>query len=532
MKRFKQISVLIFYCLVILTILYVALFKSNDVFSLRDNKIASNTIDHYECTEVEDKSAPANLKQIYTFDFHNLKDNNYTLAFYTIHQYAEVYIGDDLVYSLKPGENEYMGRTTSCTWVKVPIYYSDNGKECKIVITPVYNQVTSNTIKIYLDKEGNIYSAVLLNSLPFLIIGVIFIVIGLIYVFMFFYYVPKKHKDRSLLFMGLISATLGLWKISDIKLMPLLFPNLDLVFSFTALLMLLILPFTWMNFIKTQGYYNNYRIINITSNIDGVISLVLLLLQIFNILDLRQTLLISQLMLIVNIVLLATVAIIFSIKNKDNKLVHISTACYVLCFLGILIDIIFYYIMRDSLLSIFSFISYIIYIVTMGIMSAYSIRQVAYTDIQTGLYNRSRCHQMLDDVKVEKDTCILLFDINSLKYINDKYGHAGGDKIIVAFANIVRTHIPHNSFAGRYGGDEFMVIFEEMNENQIKAILEDIKYGVLFFNENNEMQISYSCGFAFADKNEKSTLYELFKIADEKLYKDKEIYRANNKNLD
>ena len=167
----------------------------------------------------------------------------------------------------------------------------------------------------------------------------------------------------------------------------------------------------------------------------------------------------------------------------------------------------------------------------MGIMSAYSIRQVAYTDIQTGLYNRSRCHQMLDDVKVEKNTCILLFDINSLKYINDKYGHAGGDKIIVAFANIVRTHIPHNSFAGRYGGDEFMVIFEEMNENQIKAILEDIKYGVLFFNENNEMQISYSCGFAFADKNEKSTLYELFKIADEKLYKDKEIYRANNKTL-
>ncbi len=93
------------------------------------------------------------------------------------------------------------------------------------------------------------------------------------------------------------------------------------------------------------------------------------------------------------------------------------------------------------------------------------LEQKAYIDLHTGLPNKSRCEEVLnnDDV-IENPTICMMFDLNNLKVVNDTIGHLVGDQMIMNFARFLRYVIPEKDFVGRYGGDEFMVVIYDANK--------------------------------------------------------------------
>ena len=100
----------------------------------------------------------------------------------------------------------------------------------------------------------------------------------------------------------------------------------------------------------------------------------------------------------------------------------------------------------------------------------------AYTDELTGLYYRRAYEEGLDririDVPSEKMIVVAIFDVNGLKEVNDKLGHASGDELLRGAASTIRSVYGSYVKCYRTGGDEFVVILEEPVEKL--SVLNDI----------------------------------------------------------
>ncbi len=89
--------------------------------------------------------------------------------------------------------------------------------------------------------------------------------------------------------------------------------------------------------------------------------------------------------------------------------------------------------------------------------------QMSRTDVLTGLYNRRHLDEELTRKHSEarrhaEPLCILLLDIDHFKRVNDVYGHPAGDLVLSAFADRLRAQLRAEDIAGRWGGEEFLVI--------------------------------------------------------------------------
>ena len=93
-----------------------------------------------------------------------------------------------------------------------------------------------------------------------------------------------------------------------------------------------------------------------------------------------------------------------------------------------------------------------------------SLHHVAITDGLTQIYNRKHIIGILDKeiercVRYKSDLSIFLFDIDFFKKVNDNYGHLSGDKVLVEISKRISKELRSSDSIGRYGGEEFLVIF-------------------------------------------------------------------------
>jgi diguanylate cyclase len=101
--------------------------------------------------------------------------------------------------------------------------------------------------------------------------------------------------------------------------------------------------------------------------------------------------------------------------------------------------------------------------------------QLLYTDPLTGFQNRNAFSQRGEqNIEPNYPQAIVVADLNNLKAVNDNYGHAAGDTLLVTFANLVRSQWPNGNLF-RIGGDEFLIILQATNEEQVQLELDDLR---------------------------------------------------------
>lgn len=140
-------------------------------------------------------------------------------------------------------------------------------------------------------------------------------------------------------------------------------------------------------------------------------------------------------------------------------------------------------------------------------------------DPLTQLYNRRYLTEYLDEKikEPEVEFAVALLDIDDFKGVNDTYGHIYGDKTLQEFARILKEQIKGAGIAARFGGEEFMLVFDETDKENINQILGRIatefeRYGI----ETKEITLSFSAGVENFHNEDRIT--KLFNAADEKLY--------------
>jgi diguanylate cyclase (GGDEF)-like protein len=154
---------------------------------------------------------------------------------------------------------------------------------------------------------------------------------------------------------------------------------------------------------------------------------------------------------------------------------------------------------------------------------ATEVYRLAALDQLTGLYNRRSGEQRLDQemgraLRHGRPLTILLLDMDSLKQVNDTFGHAAGDTMLKAFSDRVQKAIRGSDVAVRLGGDEFLVVLPECRADEVKHVLGRID-GLTVDVGVKKIPCSFSSGWT--DFKPGETAQELLKRGDDLLYENK-----------
>ncbi len=126
------------------------------------------------------------------------------------------------------------------------------------------------------------------------------------------------------------------------------------------------------------------------------------------------------------------------------------------------------------------------------------LRRLTNNDVLTGLPNRSYLQISLDSlVRRQVPLCLLIFDLDKFKRVNDSLGHVAGDALLCHVANRVRNHLPEEASLYRLGGDEFAVIYDgERAINQSTKLAQEIlnAFSQPFQLEQGELVVNTSIG--------------------------------------
>ena len=159
----------------------------------------------------------------------------------------------------------------------------------------------------------------------------------------------------------------------------------------------------------------------------------------------------------------------------------------------------------------------------------------AERDKLTQVYNRRAGYKMLKETKAEADSnngcfAIAFIDINNLKKVNDVYGHETGDQLIKNIVEIIKKTTRESDLVFRFGGDEFLIMFNDSDTEEVKKIMNRIQDKLEKINQsgNYNYQMSISYGIENYDSNKKINIDELISKADDKMYQFKQKYKEKH----
>jgi len=156
------------------------------------------------------------------------------------------------------------------------------------------------------------------------------------------------------------------------------------------------------------------------------------------------------------------------------------------------------------------------------------LEQSSNIDTLTGLLNRGAlqdvANAMFQRLQCTDQKFVLLFaDLDKFKDVNDKFGHAAGDRVLREFARIVREAIREADIAARFGGDEFIIIFESTTLEHAQSIAERIQGQVARWADDNEIDFSVTFGLGEAPTHGDSFAHLLEQV-DQALYHSKSTH--------
>ncbi len=152
------------------------------------------------------------------------------------------------------------------------------------------------------------------------------------------------------------------------------------------------------------------------------------------------------------------------------------------------------------------------------------IEDMAATDKLTGLLNRQAFGILIDKAFAEyrrdpRPISILLIDVDYFKSINDRFGHAGGDRVLRQFAATLRASLRASDIAARWGGEEFLVVLRNSTLDQAQRVAEQLRLKIeqaQFSVDREEVSVTISIGVSQYDGTE--PYEQLIQRADAGLY--------------
>ena len=388
--------------------------------------------------------------------------NNSWLMFYTYHQYVDIYIDQECVFSLHPSDNYKFSKTVGSSWVKVPIYEQDKGKEIIIRLTPVYDFLKEQVPRFLIGSELAIYNyqykatmlRVLLSGL-LVLIGIIAIVPAIIL------------KNGGAISLGLSSVMIGAWRLLDSSYAAFFVGERSLLIYYLAMFMLMGAAVPIANAVKNRQDPKNSLMFEIYSLIVSVVLILQLVAQLLGLIDMRQTLWMTHLLQLTGVILIL-MSLLFPGKGERKKQwLHNRRIAFFALAVAAFPDLGIFYLTGNTDDLVFTALACLI------IVLVYSVRLLRnHLDQERQLKDR-------ENQLIQSRTVVALgqirshFIFNVLNAISGmcKYDPVKADETIVRFSRYLRTNI------NILQNDELVTFRQELEHLEDYIALEQVRFG-------------------------------------------------------
>lgn len=520
----------------IIFLLYIGCNFRNEKYEVNASRNACECLD-FETVKEDDEEII--LK--YTLPIEVL--DNVSLGFQSLHQSVKVYVGDVLIYSLSAGDNAF-GKTTGWAWNFVKMHNSYQGKELIICLDSIYGKGSPPVV--YMDEELDLYMMIIRKNMVPFVICIFTMLIGIGMIGYWIYVHKKTEVGNSLLHLGTFALVLGIWSVNELPVIMLIFRG-NVAFSYLAFVALMFLPVPFILFVKDLYLDQNNKWWYIISCLSLLDISVCVGMQVLNILDMRESLYISHVTLMIMVVVVIWMTIKEMRNGQLNYKIKVNVACVGIDMFTLFLDLTLYY-LKDGDSNTFGRIGFLIHIVALGWLAtrdsaslmekgrvAELYETLAYRDQLTGLANRTAFVEDLEKRSdQEKNTSIIMLDLNDLKRCNDTLGHEAGDNYIKNASKIIDAVFRENGKCYRIGGDEFCVILPSNSKKLCKALMSSLQDRQKWHNAKfKEEKIYIAMGYAAYDGSRDKDLNDTRNRADAMMYENKqkmknETYRKEN----
>lgn len=186
----------------------------------------------------------------------------------------------------------------------------------------------------------------------------------------------------------------------------------------------------------------------------------------------------------------------------------------------------------DELLKIFAYIVILIIYCNIGtyMTNLYKRKQfadrkellrISITDPLTGVFNRIKFDEEINrwidySNRYKKPLCLVIFDVDDFKRVNDRHGHLIGDSVIQLIASTIKKEIRSTDVFARWGGEEFVILLPDTDLHQAKDMTERMRICIKKIKFDKVGSIT--CSFGLVELREDESTESLLKRADKYLY--------------
>ena len=484
-----------------------------------------------------------------------------TLEVYTTHSAIKVYLDDEVIYTYGQrlyDENKLLGYGEH--FVSMP--YGANSKWLTVEMTVSEDNVF-NGVKAMKLLDGN--SAMvkdLSGKRVNLSIAMFLIVFGVIIMVLSMLMLRRAVNFVQTFCIALFSFLIGCWTLCNNDLIEYFTTDL-LMKSYLEYYSLYILPLPLTYYFRDKiDVRSNPKWLKvyfwgiIAAEIVYIASAVIL--QEANLVHLPQILVGSHILMILTIVLILMISVIdIKVRKQRPTIVMIG---FLIAIAIVIVELIRFNIEKyitgftKNVYSSDTCFAVLIIVISMLLdygnktsKSLYEnaqravLEQMAYMDELTGLGNRRMCEKKLTELEEKEMSsdsvyAIVSLDLNFLKHTNDTYGHKKGDELIKSFSDVLSNVFSLYGTVTRTGGDEFVVILDDITEEKVKSLLAQMLEQMEEKNKYaSDVILSTAYGYAMKgeipSKQEKTEEIKLkvvdigpravYRIADDRMYENK-----------
>lgn len=484
-----------------------------------------------------------------------------TLEVYTIHSAIKVYLDDEVIYTYGQrlyDENKLLGYGEH--FVSMP--YGANSKWLTVEMT-VSEDNAFDGVKAMKLLDGN--SAMvkdLSGKRVNLSITMFLIVFGVIIMVLSMLMLRRAVNFVQTFCIALFSFLIGCWTLCNNDLIEYFTTDL-LLKSYLEYYSLYILPLPLTYYFRDKiDVRSNPKWLKvyfwgiIAAEIVYIASAVIL--QEANLVHLPQILVGSHILMILTIVLILMISVIdIKVRKQRPTVVMIG---FLIAIAIVIVELIRFniekYITGFTKNAYSSDTCFAVLIIVISMLLDYGnktskslyenaqravLEQMAYMDELTGLGNRRMCEKKLTELEEKEMSsdsvyAIVSLDLNFLKRTNDTYGHKKGDELIKSFSDVLSNVFSLYGTVTRTGGDEFVVILDDITEEKVKSLLAQMLEQMEEKNKSaSDVILSTAYGYAMKweipSKQEKTEEIKLkvmdigpravYRIADDRMYENK-----------
>lgn len=447
-----------------------------------------------------------------------------TIEFYTVDSAVEAFIDNVSFFEFKAPSLITKSPGSARQFIRIP--ENSLGKSLSIQIHCIYSGHMDDQFSFSIGEYGSVLLQELVNELPQLFMGFFILLLGIGLIIMFFVEKSRKVLDKRVLFLGLFSIFLIIGSTCDLFAMQMFLPY-GLPPYFTYFFAMFALPEFLICYLEEMSQKTK---LTVQFYIHLTVVAVLTILQFLGIAEFGETSTAYS--------IIVCIEIITAIIHVIAKGIKLSTRIIVgLIILGVSIIsntvLAMFFTSKFNSLTI-SELGFTIYLCiaiseyfssfltrSIAVKNAELLKRQAYTDHLTDLGNRYAFAEAVAGADL-RNMSIVSFDVNNLKYYNDKYGHMYGDRLILATAKILSRVY---GAVYRIGGDEFAAVLTCVSPEK----LEELKTKLAAVSEkssNSDLVIKIACGYSSYEESDLS--YEdILKRADEKMYEHKAELKKN-----